>query len=413
MRKKERLVCGLDLGSWKTCIVVLRVYPNGRLELIASGRASSRGLVKSTIVDLEEAASSILRAAEDLESGLEVPADWVVAGITGEHIRSTNFRGAVDVKGKNHEVTAADMENAIRVAQSVSEDPEREDLHVLPQGYLLDRHKGIRNPVGMTGLRLDAEVHVITADSTLTQNLINAANRGQMRVRRVAFLPLAGGEAVLTSDEKAAGTALVDIGGGTTGIALFLNNTVPFASVIPVGGAHFTDDLVDGVHIPAEEAERVKLEYGNVQVRRMADDEVIASRGFGTRGAQGLPIKKACEILRCRAIELLRLARHEIERSGLSAKLAAGVVLTGGGSLLGGILELAAEILDLPVRLGVPQGVEGLTGRLAHPVYSGAIGLAIMDAREADAKGKHRSWSSSGASLPDRILSWFEDSIRQ
>ena len=409
MRKKGRLVCGLDLGSWKTCIAVLRAHPDERLELIACGRASSRGLVKSTIVDLEAAAASILKAAEDLDSGLETPADWVVAGISGEHIRSHNFRGAVDVKGKYHEVTAEDMANAIRVAQSVAEDPEREDLHVLPQGYLLDKHKGIRNPVGMTGLRLDAEVHVITADSTLTQNLINAANRVQMRVRRVAFLPLAGGEAVLTFDEKAAGAALIDIGGGTTGIALFLNNSIPFASVIPVGGAHFTDDLVDGVHIPPEEAERVKLSYGNVQVRRMADDEVIASRGFGTRGAQGLPTKKACEILRCRAIELLRLAKREIARSGLYAKLAAGVVLTGGGSLLGGILELAEEILDLPVRLGVPQGIDGLTDRLVHPVYAGAIGLAMMDARDANAKGKRRVWPPFGATLPDRILSWFGD----
>jgi cell division protein FtsA len=399
----------LDLGSWKTFIVAVRVYPDGRLEVVASGRSSSRGLIKSTIVDLEEAAASILRAVEDLQSGLETPADWVVAGISGEHIRSHNLRGAVDIKGKHHEVTPQDMANAIRVAQSVAENPEREDLHVLPQEYVLDRHRGIRNPVGMNGMRLDADVHLITADSTLTQNLINAANRVQMRIRRVAFLPLAGGEAVLTFDEKAAGTALIDIGGGTTGIAVFVNNLVPFASVIPVGGAHFTDDLVDGAHIPPEEAERVKLEYGNVQVRRMAADEVITSRGFGTRGPLGIPVKTACDILRCRAIELLRLAKREIVRSGWYSKLLGGVVLTGGGSLLGGILDLAEEILEMPVRLGLPQGIEGLTDKLAHPAYAGAIGLAMMDARDSDAGSRRRSWPSFGTSLPDRILSWFED----
>jgi cell division protein FtsA len=409
MRKKERIVCALDLGSRKTCIAIVRVYPDGRLELIGSGYASSLGLVKSIIVDLEEAAASIRRAAEDLGSAEEISADWVVAGISGEHIRSHNFSGVVDVKGKNHEVTAEDMAGAVCAAQSVSADPEREILHVLPQEFFLDKHKGIRNPVGMTGLRLNADVHVITADSTLTQNLINAANRAQMRVRRVAFLPFAVGEAVLTLDEKAAGAALVEIGGGTTGIALFLRNSVPFASVIPVGGAHFTDDLVDGVRVPPEEAERVKVEYGNVQLRRLADDEVIASRGFGTRGAQGLPIKTACQILRCRAVELLRLAKREIARSGLYAQLAAGAVLTGGGSLLGGILELAEEILELPVRLGVPQGIEGLTEKQMHPAYAGAIGLAMIDARDTNAKDKRRALSSAGASLADRMLSWFED----
>jgi len=409
MRKRERLICGLDLGSWKTCIAVVRAYPDGRLEVIAGGRSSSRGLIKSTIVDLEEAAASILRAAHDLESGVEAPANWVVAGISGEHIRCQNFRGAVDVKGRHHEVTPQDTANAIRVAQSVAEDPERENLHVLPLEYVLDRHKGIRNPIGMNGLRLDADVHVITADSTLTQNLINAANRVQMRIRRVAFLPLAGGEAVLTLEEKAAGTALIDIGGGTTGIALFIDHSVPFASVIPVGGTHFTSDLVDGAHIPPEEAERVKVEYGNVQIRRMSADEVITSRGFGTRGPQGLPIRTACEILRCRAIELLRLARRDLVRSGWYTKLVGGVVLTGGGSLLGGMIELAEEIFELPVRLGIPQGIDGLTDMLVHPMYSGAIGLAIMDARDSEARVKQRNWTSFGTSLSDRILSLFED----
>jgi cell division protein FtsA len=406
MRKKERIVCGLDLGTWKACIVVVRIHPGGALELIGSGYSSSCGLIKSTIVNLEEAAASIRRAEEDLESRSEISADWVVAGISGEHIRSHNFRGAVDVEGKNHEVTAQDMAAVIHAAQSVSLDPGRENLHVLPQEFFLDKHKGIRNPVGMAGLRLDADVHVITADSALTQNLINAANRVQMRVRRVVFLPLAGGEAVLTLDEKAAGTALIDIGGGTTGIALFLKNSVPFASVIPVGGAHFRDDLVDGVRIPPEEAERVKKEYGNVLVRRMADDEVITSRGFGTRRAQGLPIKAACEILRCRAVELLRLVKREIVRSGLHEQLAAGAVLTGGGSLLGGILQLAEEILEMPVRLGVPQGIDGLTDKSMHPVYAGAIGLAMLDARDTSPKGKRQAL---GPSLPDRILSWFDD----
>lgn len=407
MSKKERIVCGLDVGSGKTCIVGARAHCDGRLEVIGSGYASSCALTKGVMVNLEEAAASIRRAAQELESESGISVDWVVAGISGDHIQSHNLRGAIAVKGKHQEVTAENMAQVIHAAQAVSLPLEREVLHVLPQEFFLDTYDGIKNPVGLTGSQLEANVHVVTCDSALIQNLVNAVNRAQMRVRKVAFQSLASGEAVLTPDEKEHGAALIDIGGGTTGVALFVRDSVCFASVIPVGGGHFTSDLVEGISTPSEEAERVKKEFGSVWPERIADEEVISVRGFGTRGVRDLPWKEVCDILRCRAVELLRIVKNVIDRSGWCEQLVTGAVLTGGGSMLGGILELAAEILEMPVRQGIPQGLNGLSPSLAHPAYAGAIGLALLDVQDTSRRWKRHNRSASAPPWIDGFLSWF------
>jgi cell division protein FtsA len=406
VRRDERMVCGLDVGTRKTCAVAVRLYPDGTPEVAGSGHADSCGLVKSVIVNLDEAGASIRRAVEDLEAKSGICLDWVMAGISGAHIGSHHCRAAASVEGKYREVTARDMAQVILASQSISLPPGREILHMLPQEFLLDERNGIRDPVGLAGSQLAVRVHAISADSALTQNLIHAANLARTRVRKVAFQPLASGEAVLTADEKEAGAALIDIGGGTTGIALFVGDSVPFASVIPVGGGHFSSDLADGVGAPTHEAERIKREYGNVLLERVPCDEAIRVKGFGNRDRREVSRREACEILRYRALELLQLVKDELVRSGLGERLVAGAVFTGGGSMLEGILELAGEILQMPARLGLPLEFDGMTAELAHPAYAGAIGLAMLQAREISAKNRQRAWPPAASSLTQRFLSW-------
>ncbi len=413
MSRKERIVCGLDVGSWKICIALLLVHGNGRLEVIGTGYSSSSGVTKGVIVNLEAAAASIRGAAREaaLQSG--ITADWVTAGISGDHIQSCNCYGTIPIKGRNWEVTTGDMAHVIRAAQSSIPIPVgREAIHVLPQEFILDNRGGIVNPVGLTAQRLDARVHLITCDSAVSQNLINAINRARMRVRKIVLHSIASGEAVLTPDEKEVGAAVVDIGGGTTDIALFVTNSTCFTSVLSVGGANFTRDLVDGAQTSPEEAERVKKEWGSVLTGGIEDDEMITIGGLGTRGARKILRKEACGYLQDRGLELMEFVRDEILRSSARAKLIAGTVLTGGGSTLEGMVEMSSDILEMPVRLGVPQGIDALPAQLAHPSYAGALGLAVLEARNFDGR-KERTGIPNPPNPPnsliDRILSWARD----
>ncbi len=406
MGKKDRIICGLDIGTTKICMMIARLLPGGKLEVISSGYSHSAGLKKGVVVDLEEAAESIRRAAEEAELKSGIAVDWVIVGISGDHIQSYNCHGAVSIEGKNLEVTLDDMEQVIHAAQSIPIPPGREIIHVLPQEFFLDNRGDIQNPVGLTGSRLDVNIHVVTCESALMQNVINATNRTDMRVKKVVLQQLASAEAVLTPDEKELGVAVIDIGGGTTDVALFVRKAIRYSAVLPVGGAHFTRDLAIELRTPIEDAERIKIEFGSVQPEGIASDEVVETPGVGTRGPRDQPRKMMCEILRARAAELLEMVKDRIEGSGEREQLVAGAVLTGGGSMLGGIIELAEEILGMPVRLGCPRGIQGLTDELSHPVYAGAIGLAIFEAQDGSEGRKRSGKSSSAPWFMNRLLSW-------
>ncbi len=406
MSKNERIVCGLDIGTSKICMVIGRVEADGRLHLISSGYSDSSGLKKGVVVDLDGAAASIRKAAQEAELKSGISVDWVTVGMSGDHIQSYNCHGAVSIEGKNQEVTQDDMDQVIHAAQSIPIPPGREILHVLPQEFFLDNRGDIHNPVGLTGSRLDVDIHVVTCDSSLSQNLISAVNRAEMRVKKSVLEQLASAEAVLSPDERELGTAVIDIGGGTTDIAVFVKKAIRHSSVIPVGGAHFTRDLAIGLRTPLDDAERIKKEFGGMTLQEIADDEVVETPGVGTRGPRDLPRKMICEILRARGIELLELVKDQITGSGERGQLLAGAVLTGGGSMLKGIVEEAEEVLDMPVRQGFPQEVHGLTEELSHPVYAGAIGLALFETRNGD-NPKNRAGKGSSAPWPiGRILSW-------
>jgi cell division protein FtsA len=405
VKKKDSIVCGLDVGTTKICMMIARAHGDGSLEVVSTGYADSNGLKKGIVVDMEEAAASIRRAADEAEMKANHSADWVIVGASGNHFQSFNSHGAITIEGNHQEVTTEKMAEAIRAAQSVPLPPECEIIHVLPQEFFLDDHGGIQNPVGLFGSRLDVNVHIVTCRSALNQNLINAVNRAQMRVKKVILQQLASAEAVLTKDERELGAAVIDIGGGTTDIAVFARDAVQFTTVLPVGGSHFTRDLAIGLQTPLEDAERIKKELGTVLPERILDSEMVDVPGMGTRAARSVARKLVGEILRDRAIELLELVRDQIWKAGEAPNLIAGGVLTGGGSMLDGMLELAEETLGMPVRQGLPLGVHGLTHELSHPVYATAIGLALFGMEEAGfrnspARTNNMPW------LFHRILSW-------
>jgi cell division protein FtsA len=404
--KKNRIICGLDVGTTKICMMIARAHRDGSLELMSTGYSNSSGLKKGVVVDLEEAAASIRKAADEAELKSSNSVDWVTVGAAGDHFQSFNSRGAITIDGNHQEVTAEDMAKVIRAAQSVPIPPDREVIHVLPQEFFLDDHGGIQNPVGLFGSRLDANIHVVTCQSALNQNLINAVNRAQMRVKRVILQQLASAEAVLTKDERELGTAVIDIGGGTTDIAVFVRNAVQFTKVLPVGGAHFTRDLAIGLQTPMEDAERIKKESGTVLTERIQEGETSLVPGMGTRSARSVPRKMVCEILRDRAVELLELIKDQIWTAAENDRLTAGVVITGGASMLDGMLELAEETLGVPVRQGLPLGVQGLTDELSHPVYATAIGLALFGAEDAGYRKANVRRTNNSPWLFNRILSW-------
>ncbi len=287
--------------------MIARAHRDGSLELLSTGYADSSGLKKGVVVDLEEAAASIQKARDEAELKSNISVDWVTISAAGDHFQGFNSHGAITIEGSHQEVTADNMTAVIRAAQSVPIPPDREVIHILPQEFFLDDQGGIQNPVGLYGSRLDVNIHVVTCQSALNQNLINAVNRAQMRVKKVVLGQLASAEAVLTKDERELGTALIDIGGGTTDIAIFVRNAVQFTKVLAVGGAHFSRDLAIGLQTPMEHAERIKKDLGTVLIERIREGETAEVPGMGTRPARSVPRTAVCEILRDRAVELLEL----------------------------------------------------------------------------------------------------------
>ncbi len=406
MTKKERIICSLDVGTKKICMLVVRADPGNNLEVISSGYALSEGLHKGLVVDLEKAAASIRKAAQEAESKADLSIDWVNVGISGDHMQGYNCHGAIALERKKGEVTPEDVAQVIQAAQSIPIPQSREVIHVLPQEFFLDGRGDIQNPVGLTGSRFDVDIHVVTCETAIIQNIINAVNQAQMRVKEVASQQLASTRAVLTPDEGELGAAVIDIGGGTTDIALVVKNAVRHTSAIPVGGGHFTRDLAVGARCALEDAERIKQDLGTVSTGDIAEDEMIEVPGVVSPGVRLMPRKAAGRILRERGTELLELVKDRIACSGERDQLVAGAILTGGGSMLDGMLDLAEETLEMPVRQGIPHGIKGLGDGLSHPIFATAVGLALIGVQE---KSNHRLRPEKKGGAPwfvNRFLSW-------
>ncbi|MFL5360910.1 MAG: cell division protein FtsA [Myxococcales bacterium] len=402
-QKRGELVVGLDIGTTKICCIVGEAKETG-LDVIGIGQHPSRGLRKGVVINIEATVASIKRAVEEAElmAGCEISA--VYAGIAGGHIRGFNSQGVVAVKDK--EVRPSDVSRVIDAARAINIPQDREIIHVLPQEFIIDDQDGIKEPLGMSGVRLEAKVHVVTAAVSSAQNIIKCCARTGLTVSDIVLEPLASAEAVLAEEEKELGVALVDVGGGTTDLAIFVNGAIQHTSVIPLGGNHLTNDIAVGLRTPMHEAERIKIQYGSAQSQVLERDETIEVPSVGGRAPRVLSRRILCEIIEPRVEELFQLVHREIQKAGQENLLASGVVLTGGSTQLAGMAELAEEVLGLPVRRGVPRNVGGLTDVVSSPAHATAVGLLLYGLKQAR---EGRPFAVDASSIRERVVGFFKE----
>ena len=375
MRRKTNYIAGLDIGTTKICCVLAQATDCQDIQILAIGQSESKGLRRGVVVNMEETVESIKAAVEEAESRAGFPIEAVHVGVSGDHIRGFNSRGVVPVRGKHGEIGSDDIKRVVEAARTVTIPPDREILHVLPQEFIIDGQDGIYNPTGMSGTRLEVNVHLVTSSISNTQNVVTAVNHSGMTVDNTILQQLASAESILTRDEKELGCIVVDIGGGTADIAIFNRNAVWHTAVLPLGGNHITKDIAVGLRTPIQEAEKIKKACACVLPTLLQSDDSLEVPSVGGRLPRILSRKILCEIVQPRAEEILSLVLQEVKRAGFEKQLVAGAVLTGGGSMLEGLLELAEQVLDMPVRRGYPQELEGLPESFRTPANSTAIGL--------------------------------------
>ena len=375
MQNREEIIVGLDIGTTKMCCIVGEKTEGG-IDIISIGTAPSKGLRKGVVINIESTVASIRKAVEEAELMAGCTISNVYAGIAGAHIRGFNSRGIVAVS-QNREVVEGDINRVIDAAKAVPMPMDREIIHILPQEYVIDENDGVKEPVGMSGVRLEAKVHIITAASTSVQNIIRCCNRTGLEVTDVVLEQLASSEATLFEDEKELGVALVDIGGGTTDIAIYYNNAVVHSAVIPIGGNNVSGDIAVGLRTPRAEAEKIKQKFGCGLTSLVGDEEIIEVASVGKRESQTRSRQILCEIIEPRVEEIYMLVQQEIQKSGFEDLITSGVVLTGGGAVMEGMVELAEEVLGLPARIGQPEAVGGLVDVVRNPKYSTGVGLVI------------------------------------
>ncbi len=408
MQGRENIIVGLDIGTTKICAVVGEVSGND-VNIIGIGTHPSIGLRKGVVVNIESTVESIKKAVEEAElmAGCEISS--VYAGIAGGHITGFNSRGIVAIKGP--EITPQDVERVIDAARAVAIPMDREVIHVLPQEYIVDDQTGIQNPVGMAGVRLEAKIHIVTGAVTSAHNIVKCANRSGLDVCDIVLESLASGEAVLTDEEKELGTALLDLGGGTTDLAIFSGKNIKHTFVLALGGNNLTNDIAVGLRAPIAEAEKIKKKYGSCVAQNISPDETIEVPGMGGRNPRKLPRQILGEILEPRMEEIFTLIKREIYRAGMENVIASGVVVTGGSALLGDVTEVAESIFDLPARLGQPTGISGLTDVVNNPMYATGVGLVLYGARNQDPK----KFRIRDTNIFNRVMSqmkrWFKEVV--
>ncbi len=408
MPKHDQVLVGLDIGTSKIACIVAEAAPDGKLDVIGIGTHPSRGLRKGVVVNIESTVESIRLAVEEAELMAGVDIHSVYTGIAGSHIRGYNSHGVVASKGS--EITAEDVERVIDAAKAMNIPADQKILHILPQEYIIDNQDGIREPIGMSGVRLEAKVHIVTGAVSSAQNIIKCCNRCDLDVADMVLEQVASSEAVLMQDEKDIGVVLVDIGGGTTDIAVFLDGAIRHTAVIPIGGDHLTNDLVIGLRTSAREADQLKRKYGACMVSLVPPEEQIEIPSVGGRDPRPMPRQVMAQILEPRVEELFEMIKNELQRSGYQELVAAGLVLTGGSSLLEGMVELAEDIFDMPVRLGRPHGVGGLVDVVSSPIYATGVGLILYGQRYRQNRLNIRSGEHNIlARVWKHMRSWFGD----
>jgi len=408
MEGQENIIVGLDIGTTKICAVVGEVTGK-KINIIGIGTHPSIGLRKGVVVNIESTVESIQKAIEEAElmAGCEISS--VYAGIAGGHITGFNSRGIVAIKGP--EVTQQDVDRVIDAARAVAIPMDREVIHVIPQEFIIDDQGGIQNPIGMSGVRLEAKIHIVTGAVTSAHNIVKCANRSGLDVCDIILEPLASGEAVLTDEEKDLGTALLDLGGGTSDLAIFSGNNIKHTFVLSLGGNNLTNDISIGLRASIADAEKIKTKYGTCISRSIGADDTIDVPGMGGRKPRKLQRQILGEILEPRMEEIFSLIKREVFRAGMEKIVTSGVVLTGGTSLLEGVTEVAESVFDLPTRLGTPRGISGLTDVVNNPMYATGVGLVLYGAKNQPKKKFRIRDSNIFNRIMTRMKRWFKEVI--
>ena len=412
MAKSSPPIVGLDIGTNSVRVVVAELI-EGELEIVGIGEADSRGLRKGVISKPDLAVDAIKRAVESAErmSGLTV--NHVYVGLAGSHIKGENSEGMIAIPGRHREITREDIKRVIDTACAISIPSGREVADVLPQEYKVDDQDGIDDPLGMLGSRLSVSVHIVTSPVAAKQNVITSVNRAGFHVADVYLSQLAAAEAILTDEDREYGAAVVNIGGETTSLAIYQRGSVWHTTVFPLGGSHFTNDIAVGLRTPIPEAERIKREEGCASRSVLTAEEaadLIEVPSVGGRAPRAVSKQILCDILEPRAEEILSHVQEEIQLAGFDRQLSSGIVLTGGGAMLNGIVEVAEHVFNAPVRIGVPNGFQGLTEEVAQPIYAAGVGLALYGLRcELGISGSSRSQNRRAATQPirERVKSFF------
>ncbi|MBW7887531.1 MAG: cell division protein FtsA [Bacteroidetes bacterium] len=412
----ENIYVGLDIGTTKVCAVVASVGANNEINILGIGKSKSEGLTRGVITHIDKAAASISAAIYDAEQQSGVKIQNVVAGIAGDHIQSFQNRGVVTISGADQSIKQGDVNRLIEDTKKILLPPDRKILHVIPQEFIVDGQDGIYDPVGVSGLRMEATVHIVTGLVSAVQNIIKCIQRAKVNVSDIVLEPFASANAVLEHEEKEVGVALLDIGGGTADLAIFSDHTIRHTAVIGIAGNKVTDDIRRGLGILAAQAEQIKLQYGHAYLPALADNEPITLPGIGGREPMVIEQRMLCQIIQPRMEEILEIVALEIKRSAYQKHLSAGIVLTGGGSLIKGAADLTREILGMPVKMGIPRGFKGgFVREIENPMYATGVGL-VLNAIKKQQRGitgnigeTEKKLSGGVKSVFTKMKDWFKE----
>lgn len=408
---EDNVFVGLDIGTTKIACIISELDTNGELKIVGVGVSPSDGLRKGVVVNIDKTVRSIQKAVEEAELMAGVDVDSVYVGIAGDHIRAINSRGVVAISREDNEITDLDVVRAIDAAKAVSIPMDREILHVIPQEYVVDDQNGIKDPIGMCGVRLETQVHIVTGAVTSAQNIYKSVDKAGLKVIDLVLEPLASCYAVLEKDEKELGVALIDMGGGTTDIAIYFDESIRHTAVVGLGGKNVTSDIAIGISTPIERAEEIKKQFGCAYSPLVKGNEYLSVPGVGGREQREVSRAVLSSIIEPRLEEILSLALREIKRTEYADMLGAGVVLTGGGSLMEGIQELAEKVFEMPVKLGIPYGFGGLTEAAKSPVHATGVGLCMYGMEQMKNRRGRKTFGGEDnfKRIFDRMKSWVKE----
>jgi cell division protein FtsA len=406
VKEDKNLIVGLDIGTSKIVAIVAELLPDSTLKVIGIGQHISRGLKKGVVVNIDSTMQSIQRAIEEAELMADCKINTVFTGIAGNHIKSLNSHGMVKIK--DAEVSQMDVDRVVETARAIALPADQQILHILTQEFIIDGQEDVREPLGMSGMKLEVKVHIVTGAVAAAQNIVKCIKRCGLEVSDLILQPLASSLAVLTEDEKELGVCLVDIGGGTTDIAVFKNGAIRHTAVIPIAGDQMTNDIAVAFRTPTQSAEEIKVKYG-CALRQLADPrEVVEVPGVDGREPRQLSIQTLAEVIEPRVVELYEFVQQELRRSGMEEMIASGIVITGGSAAMRGMVELGEEIFHNPVRLGMPRYVSGLSEVINNPRYATGVGLVLMGKQQLERHLLGHMGSNSVGRMFEKMKSWFQ-----